>query len=200
MAHNTQVPDPLDPEEQAFLLAAARQALEDGVFGRPLRPLDPSAVPPRLQELGTSFVTLTSAGELRGCIGGLEAKMPLIEDVRLHAIAAALEDYRFPPVRPEELPAISISISRLTTPRPLAYRDPLEMAARLRPGMDGVVLVDGMRRATFLPQVWEKVPDRSIFLGMLCQKMGAPADLWRKKPLQVLVYQVEELQEPVRSG
>jgi AMMECR1 domain-containing protein len=82
----------------------------------------------------------------------------------------------------------------------LAYKDPIELAASLRPGIDGVVLVDGLRRATFLPQVWEKVPDRIVFLGMLCQKMGAPPDLWRKRPLEVLVYQVEEFHEAIDAG
>jgi AmmeMemoRadiSam system protein A len=140
-------------------------------------------------------VTLTSHGELRGCIGALEATQPLVEDVRIHAIAAALEDYRFPPVHPEELPFIKIEISRLTTPQPLDYRDPADLLSQLRPGVDGVVLRDGMRRATFLPQVWEKVPEADIFLGMLCRKMGAPTETWRKKKLTVLTYQVEEFHE-----
>jgi AmmeMemoRadiSam system protein A len=185
----------LTEEERATLLRLARQALEEGVRSRSLSPLILSQFPARLRLPGATFVTLTAAGQLRGCIGSLEAKEPLVVDVQDHAIAAALDDFRFPPVRPEELPHIRIEISRLTTPQPLEYRDPDDLLVRLRPGVDGVVIKDGMRRATFLPQVWEKVPEPDIFLSMLCQKMGASSDLWRRKKLEVFVYQVEEIHE-----
>ena len=191
----TQPSHPLEPLERATLLKLARQALQDGVKGRPRTRLNLDALPPRLRQPGTTFVTLTIGGELRGCVGGLEVSLPLAEDVRTHAVAAALEDYRFPPVRPAELRSISIEISRLTQPQPLEYDRPEELPARLRPGLDGVVLVDGLRRATFLPQVWEKVPEPEIFLSMLCRKMGAASDLWRSKKLAVLTYQVEEFHE-----
>ena len=191
----TQITDRLDEAERALLLKFARQALEDGVCRRPLPPLFQEALSPRLRRPGASFVTLTSHGELRGCIGTLEATLPLAEDVRQHAIAAALEDYRFPPVQVDELPFIRIEVSRLTEPRPLEYRDADDLLHQLRPGVDGVVLRDGLRRATFLPQVWEKVPEVDTFLGMLCSKMGAPSDAWRKKKLTVQVYEVEEFHE-----
>ena len=191
----TQVMDCLEASERTLLLKFARQALEDGVCGRPITPLYLNELPARLRQPGVSFVTLTSHGELRGCIGALEASQPLAEDVRQHAVAAALEDYRFPPVHPEELPFIKIEISRLTTPKPLEYRDSDDLLRKLRPGVDGVVLMDGMRRATFLPQVWEKVPEAEIFLGMLCRKMGSPTETWRDKKLTVLTYQVEEFHE-----
>lgn len=191
----TQTMDSLEASERLFLLKLARQALEEGVCGQPLSPLFLNGLPPRLRQPGASFVTLTSHGELRGCIGALEATQPLAEDVRIHAIAAALEDYRFPPVRPDELPFIKIEISRLTTPEPLDYRDSEDLLSQLHPGVDGVVLRDGMRRATFLPQVWEKVPEADIFLGMLCRKMGVPTETWRNKKLTVLTYQVEEFHE-----
>jgi len=115
--------------------------------------------------------------------------------VREHAIAAALQDYRFPPVQPEELGSIEIEVSRLTRPQPLPYDGPADLIAKLRPGVDGVILQDGFRRATFLPQVWEKIPAPEQFLSELCLKMGAPADLWRRKPLEVSTYQVEEFHE-----
>lgn len=186
------IPDPLTIEEKNVLLKLAREALEKGVCGQPLAPLDLSALPPRLRENGASFVTLTRQGELRGCIGTLEARIPLAEDVREHAIAAALEDYRFPPVEPEELPEIEIEISRLTAPVPLEYQEPEDLVHCLTPYEDGVVLKSGFRRATFLPQVWEKIPDPVVFLSYLCQKMGAAPDLWQRKKLEVLIYHVEE--------
>lgn len=194
-AQSTQITDHLDDTERALLLKFARQALEDGVCGRPLLPLFLDELSPRLRQPGASFVTLTSHGELRGCIGTLEASQPLVEDVRQHAVAAALEDFRFPPVRVNELPFIKVEISRLTVPIPLDYQDAADLLRQLRPGVDGVVLMDGIRRATFLPQVWEKVPDAEIFLGMLCRKMGAPTEAWRKQRLTVLIYTVEEFHD-----
>lgn len=188
-------PDRLTQQEKETLLKLARQALEHGVRGEPLPPLDLKALPPRLQANGASFVTLTVGGQLRGCIGALEPYQPLAEDVREHAIAAALSDYRFPPVQPEELPRIHIEVSRLTLPRPLEYTDADDLLEKLRPGVDGVVLRDGGRRATFLPQVWQSLPDKVEFLEHLCLKMGASPNLWRQKKLTVLVYEVEEFHE-----
>ncbi len=186
----------LNEEERQALLHLARQALELGVRGQPLPPLDWTSLPPRLREPGATFVTLTRHGRLRGCVGALEATQPLAEDVREHAVAAALYDYRFPPVTPEELPAIRLEISYLTPPQPLAYTHPQDLPRLLRPGVDGVVLSDGVRKATFLPQVWDQLPDPEEFLSHLCVKMGAPPDLWRRRPLQVWTYQVEKFHEP----
>lgn len=192
------IPSELTSEEQQILLKIARQSLVASVHRRSLLPLELASLPARLQELGATFVTLTIAGQLRGCIGALEAQLPLAEDVREHAIAAALHDFRFNPVQPEELAHIEIEISRLTAPAPLQYNGPQDLIARLRPGVDGVVLRDGLRKSTFLPQVWEKLPDPAEFLSHLCQKMGAPADLWQHKPLEVSIYQVEEFHERAR--
>jgi uncharacterized protein len=177
------------------LLKLARQALEAGVLGKLPPPLDPKTLPPNLQQPGASFVTLTRLGNLRGCVGALEPYQPLVEDVQEHAIAAALQDFRFPPVRASELPEIKIEVSRLTLPKDLDYSSPEDLAARLRPGIDGVTLIDGRMRATFLPQVWEKLREPQMFLNHLCRKMGAPDDLWRKKKLRVQTYQVEEFHE-----
>ena len=187
--------DQLSPEERTLLLAQARQALTSGVRGAPLAPLDLEAFPPKLRQPGVAFVTLTMGGQLRGCVGALEAYQPLVEDVREHAVAAGLKDYRFPPVTSDELPQLSIEISRLTPPELLEYDGPDELLTKLRPGVDGVVIKDGLQRATFLPQVWEKLPSPVTFLEHLCQKMGAPANLWRKKKLDILIYQVEEFHE-----
>jgi AmmeMemoRadiSam system protein A len=103
-----------------------------------------------------------------------------------------VEDPRFPPLRPEELPAIEIEVSRLTEPVPLHYDRPEDLPKALHPGVDGVILEDGFRRATFLPQVWDELPDPEEFLSHLCMKMGAHPDLWRRKMLNVQVYHVEE--------
>ncbi len=187
--------DSLTPQERQLLLTIARQSLEAGVRRQPLPDLNTFPLTPLLKEPGASFVTLTVHGNLRGCIGALEPYQPLAEDVREHAVAAALDDYRFTPVQPKELPDIAIEVSRLTLPQPLVYQSSADLVRRLRPGIDGVILRDGMRRATFLPQVWEKIPDPATFLSYLCEKMGAPLNLWQRKKLEVLIYQVEEFHE-----
>jgi AmmeMemoRadiSam system protein A len=186
----------LTHEEREQLLRLARQAVEAAANRRRMPEIDPRAFSARLFEPGATFVTLTDPdGDLRGCIGTLDAHQPLVEDVREHAAAAATQDYRFYPVEPEEVAGLKIEISRLTAPQPLEYEHPDELLARLRPGIDGVILRDGSRRATFLPQVWEKLPNTVEFLAHLCQKMGAPPFLWKQKKLEVLTYQVEEFHE-----
>lgn len=185
----------LTPEEKQTLLRLAREAMEHAVRGARLPLLDRSALTPSLLQPGASFVTLTIHGQLRGCIGALEAYQPLVDDVREHAVAAALEDPRFPPVREDELGRIQLEVSRLTRPLPLEYRDAEDLLSKLKPHVDGVILRDGFRRATFLPQVWEKIPDPAEFLDNLCYKMGADHGYWRRKRLEVLVYQVEEFHE-----
>ena len=187
--------DKLIEAEKRTLLHLARQALEAGVRGLPLPPIDTSKMTPVLTAGGASFVTLTINGELRGCIGALEPYQPLAEDVREHAVAAALEDYRFPQVQEAELPLISIEISRLTVPVPLDYTTSEDLVAKLHPGVDGVILRDGFHRATFLPQVWEKIPEKEAFLANLCYKMGASPNSWRRKHMEVLIYEVEEFHE-----
>jgi AmmeMemoRadiSam system protein A len=187
--------DRLTDQEKSILLRLARESMEYAVRHEPVPAIELEALPPCLQTHGASFVTLTIRGALRGCIGALEPYQPLAMDVSEHAIAAALHDYRFPKVEPDELAQIKIEVSRLTLPVPLDYQAPEELLARLRPGIDGVTLRDEGRRATFLPQVWEKIPDPADFLSNLCYKMGASPDLWKEKLLQVSVYQVEEFHE-----
>ena len=187
--------DKLTPDEKKILLHEARAALEHGVRGENQPALDLKSMPERLKETGASFVTLTIHGDLRGCIGALEPYQPLAQDVREHAVAAALEDPRFPPVTPDELGKIEIEISRLTLPVKLTYTDPEDLLNKLRPQVDGVILRDGFHRATFLPQVWEKLPDKAEFLDNLCYKMGTAPGTWRHKGLEVETYQVEEFHE-----
>ena len=185
----------LTSQEKETLLKIARQSLELELRGEKLPPLNAFPSTPLLQADGATFVTLTKNNQLRGCIGTLEAFRPLAEDVREHAIAAALHDPRFPQVQPDELDEIEIEISRLTAPMPLDYENAQDLLAKLRPNVDGVVLMDGRRRATFLPQVWEQLPNTEEFLGHLCRKMGLPDNLWRSKKMEVLIYQVEEFCE-----
>lgn len=186
---------PLTNQEKQTLMRLAREALLACVTGRRLPPLELKSVPERLGSLGATFVTLTRRGALRGCIGALQAQIPLAEDVRQHAVAAALDDFRFSPVQPDELDQIEIEVSVLTEPEPLRYEGPEDLIRRLSPGVDGVILTSGAHRATFLPQVWEKVPDAELFLEMLCEKAGLPAGAWREGRLQVSTYQVESFHE-----
>jgi AmmeMemoRadiSam system protein A len=185
----------LSKEEREYLLALARETMSDAVSGKRKKETDTSQIPEKLKEKGASFVTLTVEGDLRGCIGTLEAFQPLYRDVQDHAVQAALEDYRFPPVTEEELPLISIEISRLTSPVPLTYSQPMDLPGLLHRHQDGVILKDGFRRATFLPQVWDQLPDAPMFLSHLCQKMGCAPDLWKHKVLEVSIYHVEEFSE-----
>ena len=189
------MPEALNRAERQLLLTIAREAMEAAVRREPVPKLPLDEYPSTLQELGAVFVTLTHKTVLRGCIGALDPYQPLALDVQEHAAAAALNDFRFPQVQPDELAEIEIEISHLTEPKLLDYTDPVDLLKLLHPGVDGVVIKDGHRRATFLPQVWEKVPNPAKFLSQLCQKMGAPPDLWRRKHVDIYTYQVEEFHE-----
>jgi AmmeMemoRadiSam system protein A len=185
----------LSKDEKEYLLRVARAALEAATEDRKLSPLDPSELPERLQAPGASFVTLTKQGALRGCIGALNAEVPLVEDVRQHAVDAARHDHRFHRVTPDETKSIAIEVSVLSEPQPISTTDPDAILKVLRPGVDGVVVLSGSRRATFLPQVWEKVPSPEEFLTMLCQKAGMPGEAWKQGEVEILIYQVESFHE-----
>ena len=144
------------------------------------------------------FVTLHKKGRLRGCIGYLEAREPVVEAVKDNALNAAFRDPRFSPVMPSELPDLDIEVSVLTEPRPLQYAGVRDLLEKLRPGVDGVIIRKGFSSATFLPQVWEQLPDGREFLGQLCLKAGLPADAWMRGDLEVLTYQVQCFEEKRR--
>jgi len=133
---------------------------------------------PWLLEHGACFVTLTQDGELRGCIGTLEAHRPLLVDVKANALAAAFRDPRFMPLGTTELDVTRVEISLLTPTEPMAFEDETHALALLRPGIDGVVFEYGHYRSTFLPQVWEQLPDVREFMAQLKRKAGLPADFW----------------------
>lgn len=184
--------NPHDPLQGRRLLELARQAIAETLG---LVPGDPPAAPePWLRAPGAVFVTLTQHGELRGCIGSLEAHRPLIEDVRGNARAAAFSDPRFPPLEAEELARTRVEVSILTPPEPLPVRDEADLLAQLRPGVDGVILEYGWHRATFLPQVWEQLPDPRQFMAQLKRKAGLDPDFWAQG-VRVARYGVEKFKE-----
>ena len=189
------MPTKLNQNDRQKLLQIARETIQAVAHQQKLHALDLSQFSEDLQAEGASFVTFTVDGNLRGCIGTLQAYQPLVIDVQARAMQAASQDPRFPPVRPEELKRIKIEISRLTQPEPLSYDSPEQLKSLLRAGIDGVVLSDGYKRATFLPQVWEELPDPEQFLGHLCRKMGCSPNLWKHQMLEVETYQVEEFSE-----
>jgi AmmeMemoRadiSam system protein A len=182
----------LDSEDRSALLLLARRAVTLAAHDQPLPPVEATSGP--LQANGCAFVTLTCDGALRGCIGGLEAFQSLAADVWEHAYAAAREDPRFHPVRPDELDSVHIEVSCLTQPTRLDV-PAAERLDALRPGVDGVILQRGRLRATFLPQVWQKVPDPAEFLDMLADKAGLPRTAWQQDDVDLLVYQVESFEE-----
>jgi AmmeMemoRadiSam system protein B/AmmeMemoRadiSam system protein A len=158
----------------AALVSRARNAIADAL-GLPTgdEPGHPALVAP-----GATFVTLRRHGELRGCVGTLDAERPLADDVCVHALAAAFRDARFEPLSIEEFDALEVEVSVLEPARPLPADSEANALAALRPGIDGVLLEWRGRRATFLPQVWEQLPRPREFLAALKHKAGLPADFW----------------------
>ena len=147
------------------------------------------------QQRGT-FVTLKKSGQLRGCIGSLAAYEPLAEGVRRNAVNAAFHDPRFRALSIDELDEVQVEISILTDPKPLAYEDSEDLIKKLRVHVDGVILRKGSASATFLPQVWEQLPDPRQFLSHLCQKAGLAKDAWITSKPDISTYQVEYFEEP----
>jgi len=186
----------LSESDRVTLLSIARAAIVAAAAGQPLPDLDLAALSPTLSEPRATFVTLNEYHQLRGCIGGLYAIAPLALDVQQHAQRAALDDPRFSPVRPDEVPHLHIEISVLTKPELIPHISPEDLLSQVRPHLDGLILATGYHRATFLPQVWDKVPDKVRFFEMLSDKMGASPNAWRDPTTEVYRYQVEEFAEP----
>lgn len=168
----------LTENERGRLLALARASIAHGLaHGRP-SPVNPADFPVNLIQPAATFVTLELSGRLRGCIGRLEAARSLAEDVAENAYAAAFLDSRFPPVTAAESTGLTLHISVLSPPEPLYFKSEADLIAQLRPGIDGLILSDAGRRGTFLPSVWEELPDPAEFLRHLKRKAGLPADYW----------------------
>ena len=184
-------------QERQQLLSIARSAIKATLNQEQRKPLEKDQFPKHLTDELACFVTLTIHGRLRGCIGSLEAFRPLVDDVQDRAIQAAFEDYRFPPLTLSEFDQLQIEISVLTKPENLNYNSPVDLPTKIHPNVDGVILRDGPKRATFLPQVWDQIPSPTEFLSALCSKMGARANLWQTKMLDVATYQVEEFSESI---
>lgn len=156
------------------LLPIARAAIATAL-GRPDATAQDAAW---LHEPGASFVTLTQEGALRGCIGSLQPRRSLLDDVKANAVAAALQDPRFAPVTLAELDSIHIEVSVLSTLQPLSFETEAHALAQLQPGVDGVMLEFEHYRSTFLPQVWAQLPNPSDFLAHLKRKAGLPPNFW----------------------
>lgn len=178
-----------------ILLAVARNAIALRLGEQGLH----HDLPDWLREPGASFVTLTQQGELRGCIGSLEPRRPLGEDVHENAIAAALHDPRFTPLTVQELSRTRIEVSLLSRPADMPFDSEQDVLDRLRPGVDGVVLQYGRARGTFLPQVWESLPQPADFLAHLKRKAGLPADFWHEQ-IRLSRYTVDKWKEPLEAS
>lgn len=185
--------------EREFLLKLARRTMEHFLkYGRKLE-VKPGDLPsPKLIEDGAVFVTLY-IGEgkaLRGCIGSLEARRPIVFDVVNNAINAAFDDPRFQPVQEYELKSIKIEISVLTRPEPLRVKDADDLLKKLVPGKHGLIIQKGWNRATFLPIVWKEIPEKEQFLNELCQKAGLMPYEWKNTDeMEFYTYEAEEFEE-----
>lgn len=165
------------PEREALRAVAQHAVACAARRGAPIR-IDPEQHAARLRAPGASFVTLRRAGALRGCTGRLEPVEPLVADVARSAHRAARADTRFEPVEERELAELEIKISVLSALIPLRVGSEQELLAALRPGVDGLVLREGAAGATFLPAVWESLPEPAAFLRELLRKAGLPPDHW----------------------
>jgi len=192
------VTPPLAAEARELLLGLARETLRGCVGQETSLAVPGCGLPPALRVRQGCFVTLTRRGTLRGCIGNVEPRWPLWQAVVENTRAAATRDARFPPVTAAEADELRIEISLLGSPARLPYDTPEALLTALRPGEDGVLLEWGSRRATFLPQVWEKLPDPATFMSQLAVKAGLAPEDWRRPDAFVHTYQVEHFAEPDR--
>jgi uncharacterized protein len=188
----------LGTTERRELFALARasigSALSPGQANNNLAPFTAALLPPALTVRRSSFVTLHRNEELRGCCGTLDAPRPLAEDVWRNAWAAAFSDYRFPPLTAAEWPQVSLHLSPLTVPEPLDVASEDQLLALLRPSIDGLILESDTGRATFLPAVWEQLPDPVQFVRHLKRKAGWPATYWSTR-VRCLRYTTESFGE-----
>ncbi|GAB4121853.1 MAG: hypothetical protein Fur0040_02200 [Sideroxydans sp.] len=180
----------LPPEQGRLLPPLARAAIAERL-GLPAHAPERA---PWMNKSAATFVTLQQQGRLRGCIGSLEARRPLLEDVRHNALAAAFGDPRFPPLQAEELPHTDIEVSVLSPATPLDFYDERDALAQLRPHVDGLILQWGDHRATFLPQVWDDLPAPQTFLDHLKRKAGLDENFW-SDDLRLSRYTVQKFGE-----
>lgn len=186
MAHTS-----LTSEQQTLLLNLARNAIVSRFHPR-LE--DKPSNQHWLNEERATFVTLRIKGALRGCIGSIHPSRALSEDIWENAQAAAFSDPRFPPLSESELEKAAIELSVLTEVQPLNVSSEEQLVSVLRPDIDGLIIDDGLRKATFLPSVWEQISEPESFIEQLRLKAGMPSGYWSEK-LRCSVYQVEKLKE-----
>lgn len=173
-----------------MLLDLAKNSIRHGLkTGRPLK-INLDDYPSELAEPRATFVTLQINHQLRGCIGMLEAVRPLAEDIAENAFSAAFRDPRFPPLDAPELDELEIHLSILTPAEPVSFSSEQDLISQLQPDIDGLILEEGRRRGTFLPSVWESLPDPGQFLRHLKQKAGLPPDYWSEH-IKIYRYQAE---------
>jgi len=187
----------MDKEKGALLLKLARKTIADHlkIDTHTINDHNDILSDKLFSEHRGTFVTLTIDKQLRGCIGNLSAEKSIIEGVKDNAVNAAFHDPRFPPLSKNELPNIDIEISLLSEPEKLEYQNGEDLLEKLRPDIDGVIIRKGPYSSTFLPQVWEQLPDKKLFLEHLCQKAGLASDEWQRPGLEVMVYQVQYFEE-----
>jgi len=178
-----------------YLLSEARKTIQTRLSGKTDCPRETKNLPAVFNEKRENFVTLTIQGNLRGCIGHIIPQESLIEGIRENAVNAAFRDPRFGPLTRDEWKNVHVEISILTEPKPLAYTDGKDLLNKLRPGIDGVILKKGFHQSTFLPQVWDQLPDKKAFLNHLCLKAGLSGNAWEKGDLEVSTYQVQAFEE-----
>jgi len=184
---------PYTKDEKDLLLSISKESITYGLNYRTPLPLDPTQYSEGLQQQRASFVTLNLNQQLRGCIGSLQAHQPLVQDVAHNAFAAAFQDSRFYPVSVIEAPQLDIHISVLTPPEPMSFQSEEDLISQLRPNVDGLILSDQGRRGTFLPAVWEQIPDPKQFLQHLKMKAGLLEDYW-SDTIQVERYEAEVIE------
>ena len=177
--------------EKEALLGVAHEAVIAGLAGKRLQP-ELEAFPAQLTDPGASFVTLNKTGQLRGCIGSLEAHQPLVIDIAHNAYAAAFRDPRFPALQESELYSLEFHLSILSKPEPMTVESEADLLSQLRPHIDGLVLEEGYRRGTFLPAVWESLPDPAEFIMHLKRKAGLPLSYW-SETIRVSRYTAEDI-------
>ncbi|MEX0775377.1 MAG: AmmeMemoRadiSam system protein A [Phycisphaeraceae bacterium] len=174
----------LSDADRHTLLEAARAAVLHGVEHRQAMTIDPASYAPVLRTIAATFVTLHVDGQLQGCVGTLEASRPLIADVVHHAYQAAFDDPRFAPLEEHQVPQLVVHISILDPAEEMTFTDEAHLLVQLRPGIDGLILEEpgGLlgrrRRGTFLPSVWEMLPQPAAFVAHLKRKAGLPMDHW----------------------
>ena len=180
----------LSEDARNTLIDLARQSIQHGLKqGEPLK-IRAENYSPELQAERASFVTLNRQGLLRGCIGHLEASLPLVVDVAENAFSAAFRDPRFPPLSLNEVVDLEIHISVLTPAQPISFSSEADLLQQLRPGVDGLILVDGQAKGTFLPSVWESLPLAQDFLRHLKNKAGLAENHW-SETLKIYRYETE---------